>query len=216
MIINKNNASFGHQTFARMHVKRLAFLAAAACSLAIAMPAFAQGMMGAYASNQGAVAADAGATAQDEAAGKAVWDRLQSKQATCADLNDGDFDKLGDYFMGLMMGGSHAAMNAAMTARLGDAGETQMHVVMGKRLSGCDASAAYPQQGLGYLPMMRGAYGYGGMMGWAGIGAGGASAWSAPHAGIAVAACVVTLLLVWIFLVLASIALAKWIARQKK
>lgn len=98
------------------------------------------------------VHADTVQTTQDERAGKAVWDKLQSKQVTCKDLKDDDFDVLGDFFMGNMMGGSHDSMNQKMAQRLGDDREKQMHIAMGKRLSGCDV-----------LPMMG--YGYGGMMG---------------------------------------------------
>lgn len=93
-------------------------------------------------------------TQQDEAAGKAVWDKLQNKQVTCKDLKDDDFDVLGDFFMGNMMGSNHASMNQMMAQRLGDNGEKQMHIAMGKRLSGCDTSVSFPQ-GAGYfMPMM--------------------------------------------------------------
>lgn len=97
----------------------------------------------------------------DEVAGKAVWDKLQNKQISCSNLKDDDFDVLGDFFMGNMMGSSHAYMNQLMTQRLGENGEKQMHIVMGKRLSGCVTNASLPQ-GAGYfVPMM----GWGGMMG---------------------------------------------------
>ena len=100
--------------------------------------------------------ADTAATAQDEAAGKAIWEKLQNKTTACADLKDDDFDVLGDYFMGNMMGGSHAQMNAVMKSRLGDDGEKQMHIAMGKRLSGCDTSAAFPAGSENLMPMMGG------------------------------------------------------------
>ncbi len=192
-----------------MRFKNIAFIAAAAGSLLIAAPAFAQGMMGSY--DYGATV-DATQTAQDEAAGKAIWERLQAKQASCADLKDEDFDKLGDYYMGLMTGSGHAAMDAMMKSRLGDAGESQMHVVMGKRLSGCDLSAQYPSQGYGYLSMMGG-YGWPmmgpGMMGWYG-------GYSGSGAVGAAVVSWVTTALVWALLLLAIAALAKWISKPKK
>ena len=40
---------------------------------------------------------------KEEVEGKAVWDKLQSKQVTCADLKDDDFDVLADFFMGNMI-----------------------------------------------------------------------------------------------------------------
>lgn len=93
-------------------------------------------------------------TFEAEAEGKKVWDALQAKEKTCADLNDDDFEFLGEYYMGQMAGESHAAMNQMMISMMGEDGEEQMHAVMGKRLSGCDTSAAYPTDGSGFLPMM--------------------------------------------------------------
>ena len=57
--------------------------------------------------------------------------------------------------MGQMIGTSHEAMNTMMEQMMGKEGEEQMHVVMGKRLSGCDTSAAIPSQGVGFMPMMQ-------------------------------------------------------------
>ena len=94
-------------------------------------------------------------TAREEGEGKAVWDKLQAKQAGCVDLSDDDFRVLGEYFMGQMTGDSHEAMNAMMTQMMGEEGEEAMHAVMGKRLSGCAASAEVPSQGVGFIPMMQ-------------------------------------------------------------
>lgn len=63
--------------------------------------------------------------------------------------------------MGNMMGVNHASMNDWMAQRLGDDGEKQMHIAMGKRLSGCDNAAAFPQGASYFAPMM----GIGNMMG---------------------------------------------------
>ena len=94
-------------------------------------------------------------TAQEEAEGKAIWLKLTAKETECAALSDEDFERLGEYFMGQMMGDAHPAMNAMMERMLGEEGEEQMHVVMGKRLSGCDPTAAYPAGGRGFMPMMQ-------------------------------------------------------------
>lgn len=109
---------------------------------------FAQGMMGSTETTSD------GHTAREEAEGKIVWETLQTKQTTCADLTDEDFGALGEYFMGLMVGTFHEAMNNMMIRAMGEEGEKQMHIVMGKRLSGCDASAAVPSQGIGFMSMM--------------------------------------------------------------
>lgn len=199
----------------------IAFGTAAALALAVT-PALAQGMMGGwnYAGSPTTIAApvDATQTTQEEAEGKAIWLRLQSKQATCADLKNADFDVLGDYFMGLMMGGSHAAMNQQLEARFGEADATQMHIAMGKRLSGCDASAAFPASGSGYLSTMMGSSGRSMM--------GRASAYGDYAYGPTMMAGYdaspdmeigywVTLWLIWIFLGLGIYALAKWILKKK-
>lgn len=57
--------------------------------------------------------------------------------------------------MGQMMGDSHAAMNAMMARMHGEEGEEQIHIVMGKRLSGCDTSAIFPGFSGGWMPMMN-------------------------------------------------------------
>ncbi|MDD5040922.1 MAG: hypothetical protein PHX87_02095 [Candidatus Peribacteraceae bacterium] len=107
------------------------------------------------------------ATASDESAsneseqGKALYDKLQAKQITCADLSDDDFDLLGDYFMGLRAGAAHEQVDTFMQQMMGEEAEKQMHIIMGRRLSGCSAGGAaleFPQG------MMGGGYG-GGMMG---------------------------------------------------
>lgn len=125
-------------------------------------------------------------TAKDEAEGKVVWDKLQNKQVTCKDLKDDDFDVLGDFFMGNMMGGSHDSMNQRMAQQLGDDGEKLMHIAMGKRLSGCDTNSI--------MSMM----GYGGMMGQS-FGIFGSLTWIA----------------VLVFLILGSIYFWKEIQRKK-
>lgn len=96
-----------------------------------------------------------GHTAREEAEGKAVWEKLQAKELTCKDLSDDNFGTLGEYFMGQMMGTSHEAMNNMMIQMMGEQGEKQMHVAMGKRLSGCDTSAAIPSRSVGFMPMMQ-------------------------------------------------------------
>jgi hypothetical protein len=94
-------------------------------------------------------------TINEEREGGELWNKLQAKEISCADLTDDNFAALGEYFMGKMMGDSHAAMNAMMMQMLGEKGEEQMHVVMGKRLSSCDPRAAFPSSWGGFMPMMQ-------------------------------------------------------------
>src|SRR3989344_5454905 len=106
-------------------------------------------------------------TAVEEAEGKEIWEKLQSKQITCDELTDENFGSLGEYFMGQMAGdtGRHAVMNQMMTGMMGEEGEEQMYVVMGKRMSGCDTGTKG-----GGNPMM-GNLGWNNMMGdWSGLG----------------------------------------------
>jgi hypothetical protein len=94
-------------------------------------------------------------TAREEKEGKELWDKLQAKEVACDNLSDEQFRVLGEYFMGQMAGDSHAAMNAMMIQTHGEDGEEQIHIVMGKRLSGCDTSATFPFGGSGWMPMVN-------------------------------------------------------------
>lgn len=120
--------------------------------------AHAQEMMGGSRVSQTTSPLPVSTTAQDEADGKVVYDKLQAKQVTCAELTDDDFDVLGDYFMGQRLGStaSHDAMNTNMTTMMGEEGEKQMHISLGKRLSGCDVNATLPANGAGFWSMMGG------------------------------------------------------------
>jgi len=108
-------------------------------------------------------------TAGEEAEGKEIWERLQSKQIICNELSYGNFGSLGEYYIGQMVGdtGRHAVMNQMMTAMLGETSEEKMHVVMGKRMSGCytgTKGGGNPMMGYGWNNMMGGWGGFG--LGW--------------------------------------------------
>ena len=94
-------------------------------------------------------------TAREEQEGKELWEKLQAKEMPCENLGDEQFGVLGEYFMGQMAGDSHTAMNAMMIQAHGEEGEEQIHIVMGKRLSGCDTAAAFPSISGGWMPMMN-------------------------------------------------------------
>ncbi len=93
-------------------------------------------------------------TAREEIEGKEIWGKLQAKQLECKNLTDDNFEVLGEYFMGQMVGSSHETMNNMMKQMMGKEGEEQMHKVLGKRLSGCDLNTSYPSSGFGFMPMM--------------------------------------------------------------
>ena len=118
---------------------------------------------------------------------------------------------LGEYFMGQMAGDSHAAMNAMMIQVHGEDGEEQIHIVMGKRLSGCDTSAAFPVGSGGWMPMMNMMWG-----GWSspfgsnnstnnmmnfGFGPFGGFGW-------------IFMILWWVLIIAGIVALIKWLTSQ--
>src|SRR3989338_842587 len=74
-------------------------------------------------------------TDREEAEGKEVWEKLRSKQLECKNLTDDNYAVLGEYFMGQSIGNTqrHAAMNQMMTGMMGENGEEQMHITMGKK-----------------------------------------------------------------------------------
>ena len=150
-------------------------------------------------------------TASEETEGKEIREKLQAKKLECKDLTDGSYAVLGEYFMGQAIGNTqrHAAMNQMMISMMGEKGEEQMHIVMGKRLSGCDASAQVPSNGAGFMPMMRmmggggnPMMGYGGwgntMGGWGGFGI---LSW-------------LFMIIFWVLIILGAVALVRYLARS--
>src|SRR3989338_8410606 len=149
-------------------------------------------------------------TAREEAEGEIVWQKLQSKEVICGDLSDEDFGALGEYYMGQMLGDSHEAMNEMMMRMHGEEGEEQIHIVMGKRLSGCDTSATVPGTSGGWMPMMnmmfplRQGYGGqgGGMMNF-GFVPFGSFGW-------------IFMILWWVLIIAGIVALIKWLTNQSR
>ncbi len=138
-------------------------------------------------------------TAGEEMKGLTIWKKLQNKETDCPSLSDDDFDSLGEYFMGKMMGNSHAAMNQMMVTMMGKEGEKHTHIVMGKRLSGCDISAAFTSQGVGVMPMMQMMWGGRPLMNFSN--GSGVFGWF-------------VMLLWWVLIIVAVVALIKWLINQ--
>lgn len=138
-----------------------------------------------------------------EAAGQAIAQKLQAKTVACADLSQADYESLGDYYMGLMMGTSQDSMEQSIEKSYGTEYLKSMHVAMGERLSGCNTNVAFPAGMIGFSPTM-GNGGYGmmnapGMMG----GYYGTYGWSNW----------ITMILVWTLLVLGIVAAVKWLKK---
>ncbi|RJQ24451.1 SHOCT domain-containing protein [Candidatus Parcubacteria bacterium] len=148
-------------------------------------------------------------TAREEQEGKEVWEKFQAKQIECKDFTDDNYAVLGEYFMGQSIGDTqrHAAMNQMMIGMMGKEGEEQMHIVMGKRLSGCDPNAQVPQNGWGFMPMMWMMGGGNSMMGsdWGNMMGG----WS----GFSIFGWL-SMILFWVLLVLGVVALIRYLGKS--
>ncbi|MFH1125667.1 MAG: SHOCT domain-containing protein [Candidatus Altiarchaeota archaeon] len=111
-------------------------------------------------------------TKQEEAEGLEVWTKLQNREISCSSLTDVQYELLGEYFMGQSAGDYHAAMNKRMQNMMGEEGEEQMHISMGRQYSGC-AQTTYAQGAWNTGPMMPGigpGMMNGGMMGYGSYG----------------------------------------------
>ena len=141
--------------FIQMPMKKTLFLFIILVFLTVSSVVSAQGMMGFFNSSSDSTAIQS--QQQEEQEGKNFLDNLKNKTATCSQLKDTDFEKIGEYFMGQSIGNTsrHIAMNEMMKSMMGEQGEEQMHTAWGKRGSGCDTSASYPQ-GFSFMPMMGG------------------------------------------------------------
>lgn len=147
-------------------------------------------------------------TAKEEAEGKAVWEKLQAKQVVCADLSDDDFEKLGEYFMGTMMGNSHEAMNTMIVGMMGKESEEQTHIVIGKRMSNCEPDAPMPQSMMNsgmmsMMNMMTGGGGSGNSMMNFGFTPFGRFGW-------------IFMILWWVLIIAGIVALIKWLTAQSR
>src|SRR3990170_807224 len=160
--------------------------------------ALAQGMMDNWGSSPSSITSD-DHTAREEIEGREIWEKLQAKQLECKNLTNEQYGSLGEYFMGQSIGNTqrHALMNQMMANMMGEEGEEQMHVAMGKRLSGCEPNAQVPSGGVGFMPMMWTVGGGGNPMmgGWNGFGILG---W-------------LPMLLFWILLILSVVALFRYL-----
>jgi hypothetical protein len=104
----------------------------------------------------------AGATPQEEQRGSKILRELESGELRCDDARPADFELVGEYAMGRVLGSParHGAMNQMMTRMMGSRGEESVHETMGRRFSGC-GGGRFPS-GFG---QMMGAVNAMGMMG---------------------------------------------------
>lgn len=76
-------------------------------------------------------------TEKEEKEGQKVWEKLQKGILKCDKLKDEDYQVLGEYFMGLQLKENHQAANQMMVRMMGEKGEREAHINLGKKLSGC-------------------------------------------------------------------------------
>lgn len=96
---------------------------------------------------------------QEETQGKSILEHLKNKSIACKDVSESDFEKIGEYAMSRMFNGStagHIEMNERIKNMQGENGEAQMHIRIGKNISGCGTSGIFWRGGGGH------------MMGWGG------------------------------------------------
>ncbi|PIQ79002.1 MAG: hypothetical protein COV79_04505 [Parcubacteria group bacterium CG11_big_fil_rev_8_21_14_0_20_41_14] len=194
-------------------MKRLIFTILAVIAVGSFAPSASAQMMGGFSNSSADWDAVVEHTIREEQEGKKLWNKLQAKEVVCADLNDEQYGVLGEYFMGQMAGESHAAMNAMMIQAHGEEEEEQIHIVMGKRLSGCDTLAAFPAISGGWMPMMNMMWG-----GWSspfdgnnsinnmmnfGFGPLGGFGW-------------IFMILWWVLIIAGIVALIKWLTSQSR
>lgn len=97
-------------------------------------------------------------TLLEEQEGGEIWKKFQAKELVCENFDDERYGVLGEYFMGVMTGDSHPAMNATMIQMHGKDGEEQIHITMGKRLSGCDTSASVAGVSDNWMSVVQGGW----------------------------------------------------------
>lgn len=89
-------------------------------------------------------------------AGQAIYKDLQNGKTSCQKLSNDNYEKLGEYFMGLSAGSTenHVYWDQRVQQMMGDQGDTQMHIVWGERGSGCLANATVPSNTPSFLSGM--------------------------------------------------------------
>jgi len=92
----------------------------------------------------GVSAATASASADTEQQGARLLQSIEAGKQQCEQLSRDEFAAIGEHVMGRMLGSAsmHDAMDEQMRNTTGESGETQAHVFMGQRFSGCASGEA--------------------------------------------------------------------------
>jgi uncharacterized membrane protein len=103
--------------------------------------------------------------ASEEQQGAQILRAVDSSQRSCGSLSNTDFEHVGDYVMGRMLGSTqaHEQMDSLMQRMMGQSATDRMHVVMGRRFSRCgDGSTPGGFGGMMGVMGMMGGSSYGG------------------------------------------------------
>jgi len=163
----------------------------------------------------GVTAASGAASATAERQGAELLQRVEAGKQTCQRLSRDQFEAIGEYVMGRMVGSParHEVMDQQIRSRSGASGEAQAHDFMGRRFTGCATGETPVAFGamMGMMGMYSGANGAGmvnggdaangfgpGMMGGSSSRTGGNDGWSPTNTVLA------------ILLAAALVALAAW------
>ncbi len=109
---------------------------------------------------------------KDIQTGQDLFGKFQSKQLSCGQLKDDDFEKIGEYIMNQRFGGDsarHIQMNNTAKQMMGENGEEQMHIQLGKNTTGCNTNkqgGGNNMMGWGYSGMMSAGFGFLGTIIW--------------------------------------------------
>ena len=105
---------------------------------------------------------------RDIQTGQNLYIKFQNKEVTCNNLQDSDFEKIGEYTMDLQFSdtNSHIQMNNRAKQMMGDQGEERMHIAIGQGITGCNTNnqqgGVKTMMGWNGFGMMNGYYGWGG------------------------------------------------------
>jgi putative membrane protein len=85
-----------------------------------------------------------GSVASEQKDGARALRAFKSAGKQCASLDQADFEHIGEYVMGrgLRSLRAHEQMNSLMESMMGESAADQMHVVMGRRATGCGNAVA--------------------------------------------------------------------------
>ena len=79
---------------------------------------------------------------KDIQTGQNLYNKFQSKQLSCGQLKDADFEKIGEYVMNQRFSNTnqHIQMNNQAKQMMGENGEEQMHIQIAKNATGCSSN----------------------------------------------------------------------------